>query len=169
MEVQLNLLLSLIIPIIHSKPIRAMIPIGARVGTDTGGVGGASATTTKPGDPLPCRRRRFGSHRSRYRICRVRTGCARQAPVRSRHSQRMQSDFACDILWDLIAIVPVRILDVCFCSCGVYVFVRMVSVLWFTGGGGGGEERGDGERYTYPYCPDQRCHLHERDVNIYKR
>ena len=37
------------VPIIHSRP---MIPIGAIAGTGTGGVGGASATTTKPGDPL---------------------------------------------------------------------------------------------------------------------
>ena len=49
MEVQLNLLLIRLILITHRKPI---IPIGARAGTDTGGAGGASATTTKPGDPL---------------------------------------------------------------------------------------------------------------------
>ena len=51
-EVQLNLLLILIIPITHNKPIRAIIPGGVSAGTSVGGVGGGLATTTKPGDPL---------------------------------------------------------------------------------------------------------------------
>ncbi len=49
---QLKPLLILLTPITHSRPIRTTIPDGAIAGTDTGGDGGASATTTKPGDPL---------------------------------------------------------------------------------------------------------------------
>ena len=46
---QLNILLILLTPIIHSKPVRAMIPGGVITGTD---IGVAPAITTKPGDPL---------------------------------------------------------------------------------------------------------------------
>ncbi|MCK4458673.1 MAG: hypothetical protein KAT13_06210 [Methanosarcinales archaeon] len=47
----MNLLRILIVPITQSKPIKVTIPCGASAGTGAG-VCGASATTTKPGDPL---------------------------------------------------------------------------------------------------------------------
>ena len=78
-EVQLNLLLILLTPITHGKPIRMTIPDGAIAGTGTGGL--AVHQRPRQSRAIHCpahlrmhRRRRSGSHRSRYHICRARAG-----------------------------------------------------------------------------------------------
>ena len=100
----------------NTRPIRVMIPAGASAGTGVGGVGGASVTTTKTGDPL-----------SSPSVCVVDVVpvCIDYDIVSARHEPGVPDehrthiaihdgcglDCVCDVLWDRIAIVPGQIYD----------------------------------------------------------
>ncbi|MBA1342824.1 MAG: hypothetical protein C5S52_04420 [ANME-2 cluster archaeon] len=115
-EIQLNLLLILLTPTTHSKPIKAMIPVGASVLADIGGDGGGSAITTKTGDPLStirCCIAEAVSVRIDHDI--IPTRRERGMPDEHRTHIAIHDgyglDQTCDIRRDLIAIVPVLIMD----------------------------------------------------------
>ena len=143
--VQLNLLLTLLTPITHSKPTRAMIPIG--VSTETGAPAGdccisdhdkagrsavqsicfhvVDAVWFEIDHDIASAGRKRGVPDEHRGYSAIHDGCG--------------LDCACDVWRDRAAIVPVLILgnvDVRARAggearaCGVYVFVHTVSVLW---------------------------------------